>query len=620
MLVQQRLNHSAARLPETIYLELADYCNLNCTFCGREAEVKRTGDNGGFTDIEKLKQLERPLRAAKYLGLSGRIGEPLLYPRLNEFLRWVFEINPAVRLRITTNGTSLTAKMASLLGGHIDWISVSLNASNASAYARDMRPVGHRTGSDYTAKWNNLVARISEFVAALEPNDRKRVRIQSVTHRDNIDDTIEFVRLVSRIGCSRAVISPMQIHEEGRIETSLYWMKDRYNDVFDEASAIGVRLGVHVEGGRFFTSVKQDVDLETACRDPLDIAYLNMEKQGKTAPCCQWAEAPIAMDVYKDVGAFERFWNSEVYQSLRRKRDFDSCKACGINRVFDEVMFHFTPFLKLQLIKSGRIASAETASVYPEHELASVCNQHRLNLPSLRRTLLRVGLPTERLNEIQSIGTAALPKIDEACWDAFCATDVDAGPVDLDLAGVFAGIGWGNAEYDVNAMRGSRWLGGTNTGSIYIRVAPGQPYHLRLTLGRVSSPALVNRLSLTACGQALRLDSSISDDGKIVLTAYVPAKTTALHEGRLWIVLRFMSSSDDQRISFSRINFAECEPEAASARFRREIDTALNRVRVQKELYAEWISACARIIASDPIGSIPRILRRLRRVLRAAHR
>ncbi|HKT20569.1 MAG TPA: radical SAM protein, partial [Stellaceae bacterium] len=145
MLVQQRLNHSAARLPETIYLELADYCNLNCTFCGREAEVKRTGDNGGFTDIEKLKQLERPLRAAKYLGLSGRIGEPLLYPRLNEFLRWVFEINPAVRLRITTNGTSLTAKMASLLGGHIDWISVSLNASNASAYARDMRPVGHRT-------------------------------------------------------------------------------------------------------------------------------------------------------------------------------------------------------------------------------------------------------------------------------------------------------------------------------------------------------------------------------------------------------------------------------------------------------------------------------------------
>jgi hypothetical protein len=29
-----------ARLPEVIYLELADYCNLNCMFCGRESEVR----------------------------------------------------------------------------------------------------------------------------------------------------------------------------------------------------------------------------------------------------------------------------------------------------------------------------------------------------------------------------------------------------------------------------------------------------------------------------------------------------------------------------------------------------------------------------------------------------
>jgi len=30
----------SAPLPEVIYIELADYCNLNGMFCGREAESK----------------------------------------------------------------------------------------------------------------------------------------------------------------------------------------------------------------------------------------------------------------------------------------------------------------------------------------------------------------------------------------------------------------------------------------------------------------------------------------------------------------------------------------------------------------------------------------------------
>ena len=41
-------------LPKLVYVELADYCNLNCMFCGRGAYVAATGDTGGFTDIEKL--------------------------------------------------------------------------------------------------------------------------------------------------------------------------------------------------------------------------------------------------------------------------------------------------------------------------------------------------------------------------------------------------------------------------------------------------------------------------------------------------------------------------------------------------------------------------------------
>jgi MoaA/NifB/PqqE/SkfB family radical SAM enzyme len=210
-----------ARLPAVIYIELADYCNLSCMFCGREAEIKRTGDKGGYVDIEKVKKLERPLRAAKYFGLSGRIGEPLLYPKLGELLDWLYGINPTIQLRITTNGTSLSRKMAGLLAGHIDFLAISLNASNAQAYARDMRPVGYHPGGDWTRNWESLIRRITEFMAALPSPDRKKVFIIAPAHRDNIDDMPDFVRLVASTGCSRAVITPMQAHDEAKAAMSV---------------------------------------------------------------------------------------------------------------------------------------------------------------------------------------------------------------------------------------------------------------------------------------------------------------------------------------------------------------------------------------------------------------
>src|SRR5262245_66500160 len=87
------LTPELAPLPKVVYVELADYCNLNCMFCGRGAYVAATGDSGGFTELEALQKLTRPLRAAQYLGISGRIGEPLLHPRVEQILRWVYAIN-----------------------------------------------------------------------------------------------------------------------------------------------------------------------------------------------------------------------------------------------------------------------------------------------------------------------------------------------------------------------------------------------------------------------------------------------------------------------------------------------------------------------------------------------
>jgi MoaA/NifB/PqqE/SkfB family radical SAM enzyme len=222
----------------------------------------------------------------------------------------------------------------------------------------------------------HLIRRITEFIEALPPSDRSKIRIIAPAHRDNIDDINEFIRLVASMGCTHAIITPMHVHGDDKIDMSVYWMKDKYNDAVDDAMMVGASLGVQVQAARFYANPKSHADIATICREPLETAYLNMEKQGETAPCCHWAEDKIPMDVYGDKDAFERFWNNDIYRRLRAKRDFQSCKACGLTRSFDEVMFHFTPLLKSRLIASGRVAEAESRNVYPESELVRVCRSY----------------------------------------------------------------------------------------------------------------------------------------------------------------------------------------------------------------------------------------------------
>ena len=551
-----------APLPKVLYVELADYCNLNCMFCGRGAYVEATGDTGGFIDVETLKKLERPLRAAQILGLSGRIGEPLIHPKLEGILRWVYEINPSIRLRITTNGTALGCKMAALLGGHLDFVGISLNASNASAYFREMRPVGKKS-ADPTAWWRNLVRRIGEFISALPPADRERVHFIIPVQRDNIDDVFDFIRLVSSMGGSRASISPMFVHDDSKIDMSVYWIKDKYNDVMDEAAALGATLGIQVQAARFYTNPRlENLDITTLCREPDEAAYLNMEKFGGAAPCCQWIEDLIPADVYGDEDGFERFWNSDIYRRLRAKRDFKSCKVCGIARPFDEVGFHFTPLLKKTLVASRRCAEAESQSGYPDSELVRVCRSLSLDLRSLRRTVLALEIPTERLDSIKEQGLNALPEIDEACWEAFLATDPPASDLVLPLGGRFFGIGWFDQDNDPVSRVSARWMGGARVASVFVRLVPGYRYRVCVTAHHLRSGEMAEGLSLSVGEQSLEVQRSRHDDGTTLVSADLPDEITRNHGGRLWLRVGYSDAHGHEGwVSFSRIEAIRLDPD-----------------------------------------------------------
>jgi MoaA/NifB/PqqE/SkfB family radical SAM enzyme len=116
---RQVASPSAAPYPQTLVLDWTDYCNAKCFFCQRAKYEETIGGKGEFIPFEKLRKLERVLSRIKFFGISSAIGEPLLHPELEEILRWLYEINPAILIRTTTNGTPLTASKAPLFAKHI---------------------------------------------------------------------------------------------------------------------------------------------------------------------------------------------------------------------------------------------------------------------------------------------------------------------------------------------------------------------------------------------------------------------------------------------------------------------------------------------------------------------
>ena len=555
-----------APYPETLVLDWTDYCNAKCFFCYREKYEQQIGGKGEFIPFEKLRKLKKVLSNIKFFGVSSAIGEPLLHHELQQILQWLYEINPKILIRTTTNGTALTADKAAWFAGHLDWLSVSLNAANAEAHMRDMFPHLVKRGIGAEKRWELHLRHLAEFIAALPTEDRPRIRFQMVAHRYNVKDIVDFIRVVDRVGGSHAVITNIAVHAE-TVDWSLYWVRDLYNDAVDEACELGTQLGIRVDAAKFYTSVKPVLDLDKVCRDPIDIAYISRASVG--APCCHWVEAGIPTDIYDDDDGFDRYWNHDIFRRLRRKRNLESCRVCGMSRVFDETSFHLSPKLKQDLIAAGRLSEIDNENDYPDAQLVRTCVENGLDLPSIRRSLLRLNLPLEMAAQIETKGTAALPTIERACWEAFQKVDVPPGAIDIPLAGPFLGIGWGVPIHEPQNRVSARWLGGAQAASVFVRVEPGIDYKMRFTIHHAHPLDLELRLQLQVCDRGVETWLYQNKAGRSVLSGIVPDDLTRANDGRLWVRVGWLSANGEptvghvslMRLEMSAANKIEVELE-----------------------------------------------------------
>ena len=87
----------------SICWNITNKCNENCKFCYR----KLCKDN----TIEENKKIFDQLSKIKIGKISFCGGEPLLYDELFEIVDYIHNLNPQIKLSITTNGQIIDDKL-----------------------------------------------------------------------------------------------------------------------------------------------------------------------------------------------------------------------------------------------------------------------------------------------------------------------------------------------------------------------------------------------------------------------------------------------------------------------------------------------------------------------------
>jgi len=458
------------KYPKTLTIAVTDRCNLNCWICQREFYESLIGGKGHFLAIENLYKLEKPIRHAKVISLTG-FGETFLIPDLDRMCEYIFSINPERDLiNIVTNGTLLCEKWGRLLSGHIQSLVISLNAASEETYDRFVRKSG----------FGPFLSGIREFMASLSESDRKKIIFTSVVHRGNMHEMTKAVDVVKDLGGTQLAFNQYQVNKDRRehVSHSLYFYQEEYNAMLDAAMARGREIGIAVHGAKFALDGGKSVKVKTynadpqKCRSPFDEVIINAD--GRVVPCC-YAGHYMGNAYEED---FDSIWFGEEYEKLRKSRWLPACKKCQPFVSFDSYHAHVASDLNRRKPEEVRLLFEEAGREIRRERCHALTKRSGFDVGLYEAKREEFGEDYARLlNQWAYTGCSADKTALDLCYEQTFRTR-NPPPVEeafIDLHGVFAGTDWGIAESNTHGQKW-RWVGPGKTSNLLFRLSPGTNY------------------------------------------------------------------------------------------------------------------------------------------------
>ncbi len=199
--------------PSRLFVETTTRCNMKCQMCVKQS--MGSGLEEGDLSFETFEALEPALATAEVLVLNG-IGEPLLHPDLEAFIRRAKELMPVGSwVGFQSNGLLLDdVRAESLVRAGLDRICLSLDAICPDTF-RKIREGGEVEDMEQAFTCLNKAKK-------RHPDNNLQVGVEFVVMRDNIYQLPDVLRWAASRGVSFAIVSHLLPYDKEHVSQIAY--------------------------------------------------------------------------------------------------------------------------------------------------------------------------------------------------------------------------------------------------------------------------------------------------------------------------------------------------------------------------------------------------------------
>ena len=322
-------------LPQNLYLEVTNRCNLKCKAC---ILYKGSWEPPRDITLDELIRITDQLPELRQIALHG-IGEPLLNEALPVMIRHLK--NRDIFVFFNSNGILIDeSRQEDLITAGLDELRISLDAASPQGY-KAMR------NSD---KFDQIVFNLKSFV-----EHKKRLGVTGpklslwyLGTRENIAELPEFIRLAAVIGVKDVYLQRLVYFQDdggygvAMPEKTLMASDGKTRDYLSQSQDLAGQFGIQFSASGL-RSPLESVQTYSAnpsswqqCFRPKTLMYITAN--GNVLPCCI---SPFSTSDYSSIilgNVFEsplkEIWLGSKYRDFRKTHQTDTppkcCRGCGI--------------------------------------------------------------------------------------------------------------------------------------------------------------------------------------------------------------------------------------------------------------------------------------------------
>ena len=271
----------------TLRIILTNSCNYLCKYCFNEGEKEKN------TRCQNIEQLKKVIAIGREFGINSvklTGGEPLLYPKMDELLKYLDEIKMPY-YDLTTNISLLNKKNIDMLNKyHVSSLTLSLNTLN-------------KEKCEYLSGYHNF-SNVIENLNYTIKNFNGKLRINCIVFDENYHENDYFDILVF---CKKHNLG-LRFVEPSKVDGfPITYTKDSFNnlinDLRDVASQViksDCRSVEYFYFGNWYLTVMHSLCDNKLCEACRDYMYIRLTSEGKFKPCLKREDTEIELDYSSD--------------------------------------------------------------------------------------------------------------------------------------------------------------------------------------------------------------------------------------------------------------------------------------------------------------------------------